>query len=146
MASKNERPDPVIDCSKDVDRTKQEFKDECDMNNILKHIDKTQFVPLAAQDSLRRQVFADVSAAPGSLEEAYEIAERADEAFAALPAAVRDRFGGMENVLKWVEDPANKKEAQDLGLLSKDALDVPAALANAAKEGAPSAPQTLPAS
>ena len=41
----------------------------------------------------------------------------------------------MENVLKWVEDPANKKEAQDLGLLSKDALDVPAALANAAKGG-----------
>lgn len=133
--------DPGLDCSNDVDRTKQEFKDECDMNNIVARINKSGFVPLEAQDSLRRAVFGDASAMPTSLEQIYEVAGRADAAFEQLPAVLRERFGDMATALKWIEDPANLKEAQDLGLLAKSAPAVPAAPAIVAEEAAASAPQ-----
>ena len=51
----------LINCTADEDRAKQSFKDECDMNRIVGRISKTGFIPLEAQDSLRRQVFADAS-------------------------------------------------------------------------------------
>ena len=58
----------LINCTEEEDCTKQSFKDECDMNNIVSRINKSGFIPLEAQDSLRRQVYADVSGAPQSLE------------------------------------------------------------------------------
>ena len=89
----------LINCTEEEDCTKQSFKDECDMNNIVSRINKSGFIPLEAQDSLRRQVYADVSGAPQSLEEAYSIVERADEAFSTLPARLRERFGGPAGLL-----------------------------------------------
>ena len=138
---KREYVDPGLDCSNDIDRTKQEFKDECDMNNIVARINKSGFVPLEAQDSLRNAVFGDATQMPSSFEQVCEIAERGDIAFMSLPALIRERFGDLSNVLKWIEDPANLKEAQDLGLLAKSAPVVPAAPANVATEAAASAPQ-----
>ena len=109
----------LINCTADEDRAKQSFKDECDMNRIVGRISKTGFIPLEAQDSLRRQVFADASAAPQSLEDAYAIVERADQAFNSLPARLRERFGGPSGLLEFLDDPENLKEAQDLGLVAK---------------------------
>ena len=109
----------LINCTEEEDCTKQSFKDECDMNNIVARINKSGFIPLEAQDSLRRQVYADVSGAPQSLEEAYAIVERADEAFSTLPARLRERFGGPAGLLSFLDDPENLKEAQDLGLVAK---------------------------
>ena len=109
----------LINCTADEDKAKQSFKDECDMNRIVGRINQTGFVPLEAQDSLRRQVFADASAAPQSLEEAYAIVERADQAFNSLPARLRERFGGPSGLLEFLDDPENLKEAQDLGLVAK---------------------------
>lgn len=110
---------PVIYCTEKEDRTKQSFRAECDMNNIVARIKKTGMVPFEAQASLRRQIFADVSGAPQSLEEAYAVVARADAAFAALPAVLRQRFGGPVGYLGFLEDPKNIKEAQDLGLVAK---------------------------
>ena len=111
----------VIYCTDAEDRTKQSFKDECDMNRIVSKINQTGFVPLAAQSSLRRQIYGDMSGVPQSLEQAYEIVQRADAAFSALPAVLRERFGGPAGLLAFVENPDNLKEAQDLGLLAKTA-------------------------
>ena len=109
----------LINCTADEDMAKQSFKDECDMNRIVGRINQTGFVPLEAQDSLRRQVFSDASAAPQSLEEAYAIVQRADAAFASLPARLRERFGGPSGLLEFLDDPANLEEAQTLGLVAK---------------------------
>lgn len=110
-----------IFCTAEEDCTKQSFKDECDMNNIVARINKTGFVPLEAQDSLRRLIYDDASTAPQSLEAAYEIVQRAEDAFAALPARVRERFPHPAALLAFVENPDNMKEAQDLGILAKTA-------------------------
>lgn len=111
----------VIYCTEDEDRTKQSFKDECDMNRIVSRIHKTGFIPLEAQSSLRRQIYGDFTNTPASLEAAYEIVNRADAAFSRLSATLRERFGGPAGLLAFVEDPDNLKEAQDLGLLAKPA-------------------------
>lgn len=109
----------LINCTADEDRTKQSFKDECDMNRIVSRIDKTGFVPLEASDSLRRQIYADASLAPASLEDAYAVVARADAAFSSLPARLRERFGGPAGLLSFIEDPNNLTEAIDLGLVGK---------------------------
>lgn len=109
----------TVDCTQDEDRAKQSFRDECDMNNIVSRINKTGFVPLEAQASLRRQIYGDFSQSPQSLEEAYAIVGRADAAFAALPAALRERFEGPAGLLAFVENPDNLKEAHALGLIAK---------------------------
>lgn len=114
------RRDHAIYCTDDEDRTKQSFRDECDMNRIVSRINKTGFIPLEAQASLRRQIYGDFSAVPQSLEQAYAVVQRADAAFARLPAALRERFGGPSGLLAFVEDPQNLKEAQDLGLVVKN--------------------------
>lgn len=109
----------LINCTADEDCTKQSFKDECDMNNIVSRINKTGFIPLEAADSLRRQVYADASAAPASLEDAYAVVNRADAAFSSLPARLRERFGGPVGLLSFLEDPENLTEAINLGLVGK---------------------------
>lgn len=109
----------LINCTAEEDQTKQSFKSECDMNNIVSRINQTGFVPLPAQDSLRRQVYADCTAAPTSLEDAYAIVQRADAAFTTLPARLRERFGGPAGLLDFLEDPENLAEAQSLGLVAK---------------------------
>ena len=109
----------LINCTADEDKAKQSFKDECDMNRIVARVSKTGFIPLEAQESLRRQVFADVSGVPQSLEDAYAIVQRADAAFTSLPARLRERFGGPSGLLEFLDDPANLEEAQTLGLVAK---------------------------
>lgn len=109
----------IINCPQHEDRTKQSFRDECDMNNIVSRIRKSGYIPLEAQDSLRRQIYADVSGAPQSLEEAYAVVARADKAFSTLPARLRERFRDPSGLLAFLDDPDNLKEAQDLGLIAK---------------------------
>ena len=114
------RPRPTINCTAAEDRTKQAFKDECDMNRIVSRINKTGFLPLEAQSSLRRQIYGDFTNVPATLEAAYEIVNRADAAFARLPATLRERFGGPAGFLAFIDDPKNRKEAETLGLLVKN--------------------------
>lgn len=136
----------TINCTTKEDRTKQSFKEQCDMNNIVSRIHKTGMVPLEAQASLRRQIYGDASNAPQSLEEAYAIVARADEAFLSLPAALRLRFGGPSGYLEFLENPENIKEAQDLGLLAKPKpAPISAPKSGASELPAAPAPAPLPA-
>ena len=112
----------LINCTADEDRAKQSFKDECDMNRIVGRISKTGFIPLEAQDSLRRQVFADASAAPQSLEDAYAIVERADQAFNSLPARLRERFGGPSGLLEFLMTRRTSKRLRTSGWWRKRLL------------------------
>lgn len=74
-------------CSAEEGRTRQEFGDECDLNKIVARAERSGVMPIGREDG----VFADLSGIRdlhGSLEEV----RRAGEAFAALPAKVRNAF------------------------------------------------------
>jgi phage internal scaffolding protein len=97
-------------------RTQQHFKDECDIDRILKKYSTTGFLvdPLAPR---REPLFGDFSESMSFMEAQTRIA-RVREAFDSLPSQIRDRFANdPHRLLAWCEDPANQKEAIELGLI-----------------------------
>lgn len=98
-------------------RTQQHFKDECDIDRILKKYSATGFLvdPLAPR---RDPLFGDFSESMSFMEAQNRIA-RVREAFDSLPSQIRDRFANDPyKLLAWCEDPANEEEAIKLGLLT----------------------------
>lgn len=93
----------------------QQFKDECDINNIIKNYSQTGVLPV----SKKVGAFLDVSNVADyqtSLQTVYE----AQKAFDALPSNIRSRFENDPNqLLAFIEDDANRDEALKLGLLEK---------------------------
>lgn len=114
FAPKNRRR-VQVDCGDEM-LTKQAFKDECDIHQILERYQRTgQLTHLASQQGQ----FLDLPASV-DLQEAYALAQRAGEAFDALPAAVRDRFDNSAiNLLAALEDPGMVDELRELGILVK---------------------------
>lgn len=102
-------------------RTQQHFKDECDIDRILKKYSATGFLvdPLVPR---REPLFGDFSESMSFMEAQTRIA-RVREAFDSLPSQIRDRFGNDPyRLLSWCEDPENAAEAVKLGLLPESAL------------------------
>lgn len=94
----------------------QQFKDECDINNIMKrYADTGQLTHLRNQTG----VFADFSEIPdyqGSLNRVLD----AQNAFMQLPAEVRTRFRNDPGYLiDFLQDPNNYDEALKLGLVNE---------------------------
>jgi len=95
--------------------TKQSFKDECDINNIVRDFTPQGLAALTLQ-TFQQGTFQDL---PDSVDyqQALEIARSAEAAFAQLPAQVRARFdNSAERFLDFMQDPANQDEAIKLGL------------------------------
>lgn len=108
-------------------RTKQSFKDECDINVIMRRYDKTGVLPAGVGVGS----YADFSSV-GSFQDSQNILIKAQSQFDALPARVRDRFqNDPEKLLRFIADKANFEEAKKLGLLKDEAkpLEVAAAVA-----------------
>ena len=102
-------------------RTQQHFKDECDIDRILKKYSQTGFLvdPLAPR---RDPLFGDFSESMSFMEAQTRIA-RVREAFDSLPSQIRDRFANDPyRLLAWCENPDNAEEAVKLGLLPESAL------------------------
>lgn len=57
-------------------------------------------------------------------QDALEIVARGEEAFDSLPAEVRVKFRHPAEFLSWLEDPANYDEADKLGLLDPDKVQL----------------------
>lgn len=93
-------------------RTDQQYKKECDVNEIVKKFKRTGQVTHLAKSQGH---YADVSEYPDLLR-AFEVARIAEDAFSALPAHIRKRFGTKENYVQFLEDPRNDEEAVKLGL------------------------------
>lgn len=110
-------PEPVrIDCSKDAGRTKQSFKDECDINRIMKKYQNTGVLPVGIGVGQYGD-FYDVD----DYMSAQLVVKRAEAQFAALPSAVRARFSNSPAaLLAFVADKANYDEARKLGLLADE--------------------------
>ena len=95
-------------------RTQQNFKKECDINNIMAGYERTGLMSHVARFQGQ---YGDVTGAVD-----YHSAQNAviqeTEMFMTLPAAVRSKFANDPGAfLQFVEDPANEAEMRELGLL-----------------------------
>lgn len=115
-------------------RTKQSFVEECDINNILKQYQKTgQIRHITAQ--AEKGQYVDLPE-PIDFQESLNTVMRAEEAFATLPAKLRNRFGNdPSEFLEFMGDPANQDEIIKLGLAKDLRVPDPAAPNLAAVSG-----------
>lgn len=111
-----------ISFENDVPRTKQSFKAECDINNILLKYQRT-----GAIDHVRRFGGEYDYAHALDFKEAMDIVARGNSMFEALPSSLRKRFQTPEAFLEFVQDEANIEEARKLGLARPKAVDEPPA-------------------
>lgn len=95
-------------------RTKQEFCDECDINNIMRKYEKTGLISHTANGVAR---YGDFTNADDYLSATNQVLE-AQATFDALPARVRDRMeNNPANLIAFLGDENNLDEAVQLGLV-----------------------------
>lgn len=95
--------------------TKQEFQDECDINQIMDRYEKTMMLPPGMM-SEREPQYLNCLDVP-NLMEAKQIMIEADAAFMRLPAKVRKEFDN--DAMRFVEfasDPENLEQMREWGL------------------------------
>jgi phage internal scaffolding protein len=98
-----------------LSRTKQSFKAECDVNNILRNYNKTGIMP----ENFNPGEYRDVDGI--DYQESMQMVASANSMFEELPSALRKRFkNDPAQLLSFVHDDANLDEAHKLGLLRED--------------------------
>lgn len=100
--------------------TKQEFKAECDINNILRRYKKTMKMDFLSQyQGYLDGRFGDVSFAT-DYQSSLAMIDEARGVFEAMPATLRARFNNdpMQLVI-FLGNTANRQEAEQLGLIKK---------------------------
>lgn len=125
-------------------RTKQSFKDECDINVIMRRYQKTGVIPFLDQ---REPRFMDCSAF--DFQEAQNLVAGARSMFQELSAQLRERFDNDPGrLLEFLNDERNREEAVQLGLVRPpvpDAVPVKVEVTNPAT-GTVEAPEGIPKS
>lgn len=100
--------------------TKQSFKAECDINNIISRYNKTGMLDHVMKTGGRYGDFCDVEDYHTSVLKVVE----AQRMFESLPSTLRSRFANDPgNFLMFVQDPANVDEMVKLGLAVKREVD-----------------------
>lgn len=127
--------------SRPPSRTKQDFRDQCDINNIIKQYKITgQIQHISAAAAQGR--FEDLPD-PIDFQQSLNTIREADQAFAALPAKLRDRFGNdPSQFLSFLSDPENLDEARRLGIVNP--LPEPASPPNSPEPTPAPAPASSP--
>lgn len=93
--------------------TKQSFKDECDVNTILAQYQNTGVI---THLNSRQLEYLD-NTTHDNYHSSINLVLEAQNAFDQLPAKVRKRFENEPaKLLEFMADPANYKEAVELGL------------------------------
>lgn len=107
---------------------KQEFKSECDVNKIVQLY--RQGSPMPVQ--VRSGQFADVSEMP-DYKTAVETVMEAEEIFGKMSMDVKNACGNtVAGFLDWVQDPDNKDQLIELGLMPAETAPPEAAPAGVA--------------
>lgn len=116
--------------------TQQNFKQECDINNILKRYKKNGIIEHVNK---YQGQYADLSE-PVDYHTALGIVLSAQEAFDSLPSGIRKRFeNDPAQFLGFVNDPENLEEMVEMGLATTNS---PAPVAEVSSP--PAEPETLP--
>lgn len=102
----------ALDCSVDEGRTQQQFKDECDINVIVKRFGLTGMMPEGLPGNFGD--FSDVDDYQTALNRVRE----SGETFMDLPSDLRKRFHNDPfELMKFLGNDANRVEAEKLGLV-----------------------------
>jgi len=110
----------------DASLAQQHFKDECDINNILRQFNITGLLPEAPL-SPRYGDFTGISDYHTALNRVIA----AQDEFEALPADIRARFeNDPAQLIDFLDNPENRPEAEELGLVVKAAAEVAEAAKN----------------
>jgi phage internal scaffolding protein len=116
----NTPEDKGFDTGKET-TTQQHFKDECDINKIMERYEKTGIIDIPDQKGIFGD-FGDVS----DYQSALHLMQDAQNQFMELPAKVRAKFDNdPSKLLHFIQNPANKAEAQELGLIEAAPLPAP---------------------
>lgn len=102
-------------CFTEDSMTQQHFKDECDIDKILRKYETTGFLvdPLSPRRQAQFGDFSEVSDFQAAQNKIAQISEYFDS----LPAAIRLRFGNrISEFLAFVTDDANRKACEELGI------------------------------
>lgn len=118
----------------------QSSRDECDINVIVRKYQQTGELP-----GQRQVLYADISEI-GDLRDSLEKVQRAEEAFMALPAEVRQFFDNDPvNLVNFSANEQNYEKALELGLVSpRQQPSAPSAPVQGAKAGTEPASSTAP--
>lgn len=97
----------------------QHFKDECDINNILRQFNITGLLPNSPL-SPRYGDFTGI----GDYHTALNRVIAAQDEFEGLPADIRARFDNdPSKLIEFLDDETNRPEAESLGLVEKAAAE-----------------------
>jgi len=108
----------------DASLAQQHFKDECDINNILRQFNVTGLLPEQPL-SPRYGDFTGI----GDYHTALNRVMAAQDEFDALPAQIRARFDNdPANLIEFLDNEKNRQEAEDLGLVEISAAEAVEAL------------------
>jgi len=96
-------------------RTHQSFKEECDVNNVVKRFEKTGFLP----NSRGPGQFGDFSSNL-DYREALQTVMDAQDMFEQVPAKIRREFDNdPAQFVAFCDDPDNEDQLIDWGLMNK---------------------------
>lgn len=100
----------------DESRTQQQFKAECDINNILAKYRKTGLVTHLSKHQGHFGDFSTLSDYQTSLSKIMQ----ANDSFSTLPSSIRSKFeNDPGKLIDFLSDPKNNEEAYSLGLKIK---------------------------
>lgn len=106
----------------DVISVSQEFKEDCDINVIVRRFASSGEVPSTSRVPLEGD-FSQIR----SFDEAMNLVVKAQQSFDALPSKVRERFDNdPSKLISFMADSKNESEAVSLGLVAPIKLPDPA--------------------
>lgn len=105
----------AVEFDPDESVTQQQFREEVDINTIVKRFGLTGQLPNGVNMPLSGE-FTGVT----DFHEAMNVVRQAEEAFAMLAPEVRERFGNDPGkVVAFLEDVGNRDEAIKLGMIPR---------------------------
>lgn len=99
--------------------TKQQFKSQTNINNLV-----SQYVKTGEFQHVNTKIPSYGYAASNDFMESMIIVEDARQMFAALPSRIRSEFDNdPASFLAFAEDPSNRPQMAEMGLLTPEAAD-----------------------
>lgn len=113
---------PKVDCSKERPMTQQSEKDDADINVIVERAKRGAVLPMVE----RPPRYGDFTQIPTDLRDALNQFAFAKNLFMSLDPKIRFRFqNDPVQMLDFLADDNNRKEAIDLGLVDKPVVVPP---------------------
>jgi len=131
---------PVLDFTGLKSRTHQSFAKDADINNIMMKYQKTGVLGDPSVSSKRVPRWGDFSDIYDFTTQMNRL-KAAEADFLTLPSTTREKFNhSVSACLDFIADPANVREAVDLGLLPKDMIQVTESVVKPADNSQPVVP------